>query len=232
MTSFIKVIDGVLPLELCSTIVDRFEATPSQQEPGRVGSGVDRDKKRSTDLMLDRHPSWASLRQDIADRIFAALCGYAMEYRFLVVGALSPVVRHPLTKEAVSLTADNFAELGPAFVPALLQRCYRVGSINVQKYEPRTGGYPHWHSENYPEKGGTAALHRVLFLICYLNDVESGGETEFAYQGMKVTPRAGRLLIAPAAFTHTHRGNAPQSSAKYILSSWLLFRPGEALFGG
>lgn len=232
MTDFIKVIDGVLPPELCSRIIEQFEATPSQQEPGRVGSGVDRAKKRSTDLTLDKHPSWASLRQDIADRFFVALCGYAMEFPFLVVGALSPVVQHPLTKEAVTLTADNFTELGRPFVPALLQRCYRIGTINLQKYEPRTGGYPHWHSENYPEKGGTAALHRVLFSICYLNDVGSGGETEFAYQRVKITPKAGRVLIAPAAFTHTHRGNAPESNAKYVLSSWLLFRPGEALFGG
>jgi hypothetical protein len=58
----------------------------------------------------------------------------------------------------------------------------------------------------------------------YLNDVDVGGETEFAYQGVKVQPKAGRLLIAPAGFTHTHRGNSPNSSAKYVIASWLLYQ--------
>jgi hypothetical protein len=60
--------------------------------------------------------------------------------------------------------------------------------MNLQRYERRTGGYPHWHSEIYPESNQTEALHRVLFWLCYLNDVAVGGETEFAHQGVKVQP--------------------------------------------
>ena len=43
---------------------------------------------------------------------------------------------------------------------------------------------------------------------------------------------AGALLIAPAAFTHTHRGNRPVGGDKYIATSWVLFQPAERLFGG
>jgi hypothetical protein len=36
-------------------------------------------------------------------------------------------------------------------------------------------------------------------------------------------PRKGTVIIAPAGFTHTHRGNIPLSGDKYVTTSWLLF---------
>ena len=47
----------------------------------------------------------------------------------------------------------------------------------------------------------------------------------------KIAPRTGDLLIAPAFFTHTHRGNRPEGRDKYIATSWILFQAAEALFG-
>ena len=44
-------------------------------------------------------------------------------------------------------------------------------------------------------------------------------------------PRTGSLLIAPAAFTHTHRGNMPRGGDTYIATSWILFQRAEVLFG-
>jgi hypothetical protein len=116
--------------------------------------------------------------------------------------------------------------------PALFRRCYRPGGIKMQRYARGVGGYPHWHSEIFPEVESSEALHRVLFWLCYLNDVTSGGETEFLYQGVAVRPRTGRMVIAPAGFTHTHRGNVPLSHAKYVLASWVLFKPAAELYRG
>ncbi len=45
-------------------------------------------------------------------------------------------------------------------------------------------------------------------------------------------PKTGSLLIAPSAFTHTHRGNTPASGDKYIATSWILFQRAEKLYGG
>ena len=39
------------------------------------------------------------------------------------------------------------------------------------------------------------------------------------------------LVIAPAGFTHTHRGNTPVGGDKYIATSWVLFQRSEQLFG-
>jgi hypothetical protein len=44
-------------------------------------------------------------------------------------------------------------------------------------------------------------------------------------------PKTGSLLIAPTAFTHTHRGNRPEGGDKYIATSWILFQRAEAIFG-
>jgi hypothetical protein len=52
----------------------------------------------------------------------------------------------------------------------------------------------------------------------------------FHYQQRLVRPQAGALLIAPAAFTHTHRGNRPRGADKYIATSWILFQRAEALY--
>ena len=67
--------------------------------------------------------------------------------------------------------------------------------------------------------------------MVYLNDVDDGGETEFYYQQRALKPKAGQLVIAPAYFTHTHRGLVPRSNDKYILTSWILHQSGEQLFG-
>jgi hypothetical protein len=223
MESFVSVIDGALSHELCAELIANFDARASHQTPGTTGAGVDPTKKRSLDILLDRFPDWRPLQSRVAEVAFRCLCEYAMRHHFLLVGALSPTVRHPATGEPVTLDDKNFSEIGARYVPALLARCFRQGAMNMQRYETIEGGYPHWHSEIFPERGSIAALQRVLFWICYLNDVECGGETEFVYQKMKVQPRRGRMVIAPAGFTHTHRGNAPASGPKYILTSWLLY---------
>ena len=81
------------------------------------------------------------------------------------------------------------------------------------------GGYHSWHYES----DNREKCHRLLAWMVYLNDVEEGGETEFLYQHKRVKPEAGTLVIWPAAFTHTHRGNPPLSNEKYIITGWTEF---------
>ena len=62
-------------------------------------------------------------------------------------------------------------------------------------------------------------------MIIYLNDVDNGGETSFLYTENKVKPRKGGLLIFPSAFPFVHRGEVPISNDKYIIATWLAYRP-------
>ena len=91
-------------------------------------------------------------------------------------------------------------------------------SFKMQKTGLRQG-YHMWHFES----GNREMCNRLLTWMVYLNDVEEGGETEFLYQSMRVKPKQGTLLIWPAAFTHTHRGNPPLSNEKYIVTGWTEF---------
>jgi hypothetical protein len=81
------------------------------------------------------------------------------------------------------------------------------------------GGYHVWHFESDSRRQGG----RVLVYTIYLNDVEEGGETEFLYHPLRIKPKQGSVLIFPAGFTHTHRGNPPISNEKYIITGWLEF---------
>ena len=60
-------------------------------------------------------------------------------------------------------------------------------------------------------------------VLLFLNDVDEGGELEFLYQSKRIKPKAGTMVISPAFFTHTHRGNPPLSGEKYILNGWCEF---------
>jgi hypothetical protein len=93
----------------------------------------------------------------------------------------------------------------------------RYSHLNCKFQRTRPGeGYHVWHFEN----SGNNAFRKLATML-YLNTVEEGGETEFLYQKRRIQPRQGRLLIFPASFTHTHRGNPPLSGDKFILTSWL-----------
>ena len=88
--------------------------------------------------------------------------------------------------------------------------------IKVQRTSPG-GGYHLWH----PEKDKISNWHRVLVYSLYLNDVVEGGETEFLYQRLRVNSQKNKVIIWPADWTHTHRGNPNLSDKyKYIATGW------------
>jgi hypothetical protein len=95
---------------------------------------------------------------------------------------------------------------------------HRILDIKLQKTRPKQG-YHVWHCEN----GSPLTTRRLLLAIGYLNDVEEGGETEFLYQGVRIKPTKGTIILCPAAFTHTHRGNPPLSGDKYIINTWIQY---------
>jgi hypothetical protein len=90
--------------------------------------------------------------------------------------------------------------------------------IKIQKIKP-SEGYHIWHCETESPSHND----RILLIIAYLNDVEEGGETEFLYQSKRLNPKKGSILLCPAGFTHTHRGNPPLKGTKYIMNGWLTF---------
>ena len=97
---------------------------------------------------------------------------------------------------------------------------HNITEIKIQHTKPG-GGYHVWHPEN---TGNNLHKNRFLVFVLYLNDVEEAGETEFLYLKKRCQPKRDRLVVFPAGFTHTHRGNPPLSGDKYILTGWVEFQ--------
>lgn len=224
---FIAVYPDAIPVGVCTAIVSRFEESGNARA-GQVGSGVDPMLKRSLDISLDAH-EWQDVQVTLVKAALPHLVRYVREYPELVA-ALS--LRRPLESgESRLLDSTDIATMDGKSLGQLLMRVLRPGTINLQKYRAGRDGYPRWHSEIFPLDGSCETLHRLLFFTFYLTDVSEGGETEFFFQQRKIIPKAGTLLIAPAGFTHTHRGNTPLDRDKYIATSWFLFQRAEALYG-
>lgn len=227
---FIEVIDGALDAALCQEVIDTFKRSPHRR-PGRTGGGVDTTKKVSTDLPMSDHPQY----RDLIGRISAAtsrhLVDYFRRYHFALIAPLALTVRHPTTGQPTALTDENWPQLGAPQAAEFMQTLYRLGALQAQKYDRGLGNYNYWHCEVFPQGPHNEPLHRTLLYMYYLNDVADGGETDFHYQQRSIRPKAGRMVIAPAYFTHTHRGRVPVSGDKYILTSWVLLQRAETLYG-
>jgi hypothetical protein len=82
------------------------------------------------------------------------------------------------------------------------------------------GEFYHWHIDG----GSHEFSQRQLVAVWYLNDVKGpGGETEFLFQDVKVTPQEGKLLLFPPFWTHEHRGATLERGVKYIATTWVVF---------
>lgn len=86
----------------------------------------------------------------------------------------------------------------------------------VQRTDPK-GGFHVWHHEH---SGNASSMRRAVVWILYLTDHHGEGETEFLQQGLRVEPKAGRVVLWPAQYTHPHRGNPVYDSVKYIATGW------------
>lgn len=225
---FIAVYPDALAPDQCAALVARFAASADSQ-PGRVGGGVYTDLKDSHDLTISGHPQWRDAEAMLNTAVFNGVLAYLRRYPHTLIAPLMLEIpgadgaRHRLTPERLAALDD--AALSP-----VVQAVLRPGGINLQRYSAGRGGYPYWHCELYPRDPSAETLHRHLLWTIYLNDGFAEGETEFLYQRRKIAPRTGSLLIAPAAFTHTHRGNRPRGGDKVIATSWVLFQRAEQLF--
>lgn len=95
---------------------------------------------------------------------------------------------------------------------------FKDNGYAIQRTE--VGEHYHWHIDG----GSHDFAQRQLVAVWYLNDVPGpGGETEFLFQDIKVTPEKGKLVLFPPFWTHEHRGVTLQQGVKYIATTWVVF---------
>jgi hypothetical protein len=143
-------------------------------------------------------------------------------------------ILNPINHSEITFASQNLCGLIDEFNTGFWNTCYKdymetysileshnnhtIFSYKIQKTLPGEG-YHQWHCEN----GEKVHNNRIAAYILYLNDVPNGGETEFLYCSKRVEPKKGRLVIWPANYPWTHRGNPPLSGEKYIMTGWIEF---------
>ena len=125
--------------------------------------------------------------------------------------------------------------LFPGFKPCVTEYLESISILRSKKFLlhdlklkkiPAGGGFHNWHYEN----GSLSVAARQFVVQLYLNDDFDGGETEFLYQQRREESVAGDIIIFPASYTHTHRGNPPFGGDKYIATSWGVIQQNESDF--
>ena len=226
---FIEIFDNVISREDCAAIVQRLRESADLQ-PGKVGGGVMPELKRSRDLRISNRPEWKEIDRKLQQAVFKGLLTYLRRYPQALIAPLMLQIPDGQGSNR-RLRAEDFPQMPDATLVQLARSCLRPGAVNLQWYQAGEGGYPYWHCELYPLDANAETLHRHLLWTLYLNDDFEEGETEFLFQQRKAKPRTGSLLIAPTAFTHTHRGNRPVGGDKMIATSWILFQSAQSLYG-
>ena len=114
--------------------------------------------------------------------------------------------------------AESYRDYTKAFWP--LDLAYEAPRI--KKYEPNDG-YFNWHIDSASAETGK----RLLVMFWYLNDVEEGGQTEFAIGDEIISNPAkrGSVVCFPPNFLYPHRGVTPTSGPKYVISSYVQLPP-------
>lgn len=231
MTQFVKAYENALDRNFCQGCIKKFNNSNNLHQ-GKTGNGVDLVKKNSTDITVTNFADeWQAEMMVLQNAVIQGLIKYVREFPFLLAGSISLMYKDNKGKMQ-TLSYKDVEQMDDATVINYISTVYRLGSVNMQKYQKNKGGYFHWHSEHYPHPTDPHqdSLHRSLLWMVYLNDVEEGGETEFYFQKIKSKPKQGTLVLAPADFTHTHRGNKPISGDKYIFTSWVLFQRAANMF--
>ena len=114
---------------------------------------------------------------------------------------------------SLSLALKEFKEKFEYFKGPFKDNGYAIQRTNV-------GEHYHWHIDG----GSHDFSQRQLVALWYLNDVAGpGGETEFLFQDVKITPQKGKLVLFPPFWTHEHRGVTLQKGVKYIATTWVVF---------
>ena len=164
--------------------------------------------KRFEDMVeMGQHLTQNSMMKNQDDRIFFDWAFHSQQ-NYSVDPDLCSFFYKTLNKYYIEQYFEKYQSLSFCFQ-------HTPKGMSVQRTGPRQG-YHAWHCENADQ----SSANRILAYTLYLNDIEEGGETEFLYQGLKIKPETGKLIIWPAYFTHPHRGNPIYKGYKYIITGW------------
>lgn len=196
MEEFVLELPAVIPPDVCSEIIYRFDMDERKRQGvigGKYDYSVDTSRKKSTELHMSDVDGW----EDISDILYKYVSSAVHKYR-----------QHLIKK---------FADKDPRIYKDLVEAEFHDTNYEVQKIEH--GDMYTWHHD-----GSFGGDNRLLNILIYLNTLEphEGGTTELL-NDIKIRPEAGKILLFPASWTFPHKGNVVLGKHKYICCSLLMF---------
>lgn len=205
----IAVFDDVLSEDQCKAFIDFFEDVISNKSIFTCNSLDELDLTEDDLSEITKEVLRNNAYSDGRTQFDDSHLGRADDSLFLnLVSSDLSALAYGVLQEAFNTYTTEYPTL----------RTARISTVDLKMQRtPPGGGYHVWHDERC-EWG---VDHRQVVWMIYLNDMPEGeAETEFYYQKLRVNPKAGRLVIWPAAYTHVHRGNIVFSQNKYVLTGW------------
>ena len=194
-SGLIIIIDGLLDPKQGSSLIERLETVWDKSHHGKTLGGVDPKTKTTEDIHFS---NYAFNKVGISwDYLWNDLETHFAEGLTSAISIYKQQYRH----------LDTWIEVSDT-------------GFQVQRY-PKNFGYYRPHVDCFPSIN-SPVVDRVLACVIYLNDVCFGGETNFPLHKIKVEPRAGRIVLFPAVWTHPHESCAPISGDKWIISTFIV----------
>lgn len=146
---------------------------------------------------------WFSEREDSAELHDTE--GY--KFKQLNVNSRTVSIANEFCDALDVLAAEYFEIQGLSeYIPS-----YAYEEVRVKKYEPDGS-----HFDLHVDVMNHASAKRFLIFILYLNDLDDG-YTDFPTLGVKVQPKAGRVVAFPPTWQYPHRGLPVKDQPKYIM---------------
>lgn len=126
---------------------------------------------------------------------------------------------HPITRQ-VRRRFSELIRISPVYFEGMQFLKYEVGDYYDKHYD-----------SSRSEHGGK---HRVYTFLLYLNDVDSGGETEFPAIDIRIKPRRGSVVLWPSVENHDpwtsderafHAALPLKAGVKYSINTWIHMGP-------
>jgi hypothetical protein len=215
LSELVGIYDDAVPLDICEKTIQYFEECDLRGFTQRGSTGfqgnVNTNVKQSTDLQL-------FFKQASTNPFFTPTHNPKL-YREIHSALIEAL--HVTCHEYVFKLAEMAGSQNTPFHTSRME----MTSLQVQRYKKTEVGYPGLHIESE----GPTVITRFLAPIIYLNDIEMEGETEIPLAGLKVKPKAGRILVIPSGIPFWHRGLKSPEADKYIVTSWINYIQGDDL---
>ena len=195
LVDLIKVYDHDIGDEICDYLICHFEKSSSRHKK------VFRNKTPNfTEYNLTRHANKNDKTKKIYDYLIKKL--------------------HQNAKSYFNFVNDKLIDLYPddhVYSRSVFPNHYGIERFRIKRYNTGVNEGFNTHCDVM----NLLSCSRFLSFLWYLNDVDDGGHTIF--NGMKIDPKKGRLVMFPPMWMFPHMGEEPISNTKYIMSSYLRY---------